>query len=193
MAKVNAPFLSMTATGTIGKTLVSGTWKGIKYMRQHVVPSNPKSTKQTTQRTYMALTVAFWRSGFEDSTAVPGWNLYAANQSKALSGFNLFASSVLGQLVANNGVGYTVENLTSDTVYANGSLRPIGPGTPEQYTGNAVLKHGESPTTMFNAVALEVTSGQFTGDGDFIGDYCQIFLPDGTPVSGIQVLVNPEA
>lgn len=53
MAKLKAPLLSLGASGSIGKAIVYFTWKGLNVARQHVVPSNPKTSGQTTQRGYL--------------------------------------------------------------------------------------------------------------------------------------------
>lgn len=50
MAKVNAPLFGFSATGTIGKSVTFGNWKGVPYARQRVTPANPRSTQQTTTR-----------------------------------------------------------------------------------------------------------------------------------------------
>jgi len=53
VAKLKAPLLSLGASGAIGKTLVYLPWKGIDAVREYVIPSNPKTTKQMTQRGYL--------------------------------------------------------------------------------------------------------------------------------------------
>lgn len=58
MAKLKAPLLSFSASGKIADALVYFTWKGLEVVRQYVVPSNPKSTLQTTQRGYLTDAVA---------------------------------------------------------------------------------------------------------------------------------------
>ncbi|MFZ1059427.1 MAG: hypothetical protein WAP47_09580 [Candidatus Rokuibacteriota bacterium] len=50
MAKVKGPLLSMRASGSIGKTDVFASWRGIPYVRLHVIPSNPRSTEQLLTR-----------------------------------------------------------------------------------------------------------------------------------------------
>ena len=50
MAKVTGPFLSLDARGKVAKTLTASVWKGINYMRQRVVPSNPRTAKQVAIR-----------------------------------------------------------------------------------------------------------------------------------------------
>lgn len=53
MAKLKAPLISLGASGAIGKALVFFGWKGIDCVREYVIPSNPQSTPQTTQRGYL--------------------------------------------------------------------------------------------------------------------------------------------
>jgi len=50
MAKPTAPLLSFHGSGSIAKTLVYASWRGRNYVRQHVIPSNPRTTSQTTTR-----------------------------------------------------------------------------------------------------------------------------------------------
>lgn len=53
MAKVNAPLFSFNAAGKIANALVYFGWKGIDVVRSYVVPANPRTTAQTTQRGYL--------------------------------------------------------------------------------------------------------------------------------------------
>lgn len=57
MAKLKAPLLSLGASQQIGKSLVFFNWKGLDVAREYVVPSNPKSSGQTTQRGYLTSAV----------------------------------------------------------------------------------------------------------------------------------------
>lgn len=53
MAKLKAPLMSLGASGKLGGALVFFPWKGINAVREYVVPTNPKSAKQTIQRGYL--------------------------------------------------------------------------------------------------------------------------------------------
>ena len=53
MAKLKAPLLSLGASGAIGKAIVYFNWKGLDVAREYVIPSNPKSASQVTQRGYL--------------------------------------------------------------------------------------------------------------------------------------------
>jgi len=58
MAKLKAPLLSLGAAGAVGKALVFFNWKGLDVAREYVVPSNPKTAPQTTQRGILTAAVA---------------------------------------------------------------------------------------------------------------------------------------
>jgi len=58
VAKLKAPLLSLGASGAIGKSLVFFGWKGLDVVREYVVPANPKTDAQNTQRGYLIACVA---------------------------------------------------------------------------------------------------------------------------------------
>lgn len=58
MAKLKAPLLSFSASGKIADAIVYFTWKGLEVARQYVVPSNPRSSGQVAQRSYLTDVVA---------------------------------------------------------------------------------------------------------------------------------------
>lgn len=58
MAKLKAPLLSLGASGKLGGVLVFFNWKGIDVVREYVVPTNPNTALQQTQRGYITAAVA---------------------------------------------------------------------------------------------------------------------------------------
>lgn len=58
MAKLKGPLFSLGATQQLGKTLVYFPWKGLNVVRSYVIPANPKTTLQKTQRGYLTAAVA---------------------------------------------------------------------------------------------------------------------------------------
>lgn len=103
MAKVTAPFLSLGASGTVGKTLTAATWKGVAYMRQRVIPQNPKTTDQMAIRDLVTDASVAWKTGATVG-ATPinsAYKLAYADASAGFpySGFNLF----MKQTIALNG------------------------------------------------------------------------------------------
>jgi len=53
MAKLTGPFMSLSASGTLGKTLTASIWKGQPYMRLRVIPINRNTTGQKTVRSVL--------------------------------------------------------------------------------------------------------------------------------------------
>ena len=88
MARVTGPFLSLSARGTVANTLTASFWRGINYMRERVIPHNPKYTKQRAVRGVMTDGVSKWRFGTISNTNKTAWNSYAKGQE--YSGFNRF-------------------------------------------------------------------------------------------------------
>lgn len=86
MAKVTGPLLSFSARGSIGKAIVASNWKGVKYMRQHVIPANPRTTAQQAVRR----TFALLREMFKLAPAIvrEPWDAHA--QGRPLTGMNKY-------------------------------------------------------------------------------------------------------
>jgi len=53
MARLTGPFMSLSASGTLAKTLTASIWKGQPYMRLRVIPINRNSAGQKTVRSVM--------------------------------------------------------------------------------------------------------------------------------------------
>ena len=108
MARVTGPLFSMSASGTVGKAITFSSWKGIPYVREYFIPSNPQSTNQTNLRGAWALVVAYWHTtnqGTKDT-----WNAFAAGTGK--SGFNVFVERAIKAYIADHGVTIAVASVT---------------------------------------------------------------------------------
>lgn len=88
MARVSGPLFSMTASGTIGKALTYGKWKGREWVREWFKPENPKKPKQVNVRTALTLLIAAWQGLSENVQA--DWDTYADPFNMA--GVNKFVS-----------------------------------------------------------------------------------------------------
>lgn len=60
MVKVYGPMLSLDASGTIAKTATFSKWKGRNYVRNRVIPANPKSAAQVSMRSMMKFLSQIW-------------------------------------------------------------------------------------------------------------------------------------
>ena len=90
MAKLKAPLFSFSAAGKLADSLVYFAWKGIDCVRQYVIPANPDTAAQSTQRDILKAAVAEWHLSKYTAADKTAWDVYAAIQSKPMSGFNAF-------------------------------------------------------------------------------------------------------
>lgn len=68
----------MGAVGQIGKTQVFATWKGIPYVRRHVVPANPNTTGQQTTRSVFSFLSSTWKQA--PALLQAPWTAFAKGQ-----------------------------------------------------------------------------------------------------------------
>ncbi|GAI42508.1 unnamed protein product, partial [marine sediment metagenome] len=100
MAKVRAPLMSFDARGKLADSLVYLGWKGLKTVRQYVIPANPKTELQKKQRAYFKTAVGEWHTSGFTADDVKAWNLLALALKEALSGFNIYLRLKLDALIA---------------------------------------------------------------------------------------------
>lgn len=91
MARTTGPLLSMDASGSVGNSITFAKWKGRNYVRRYAIPSNPKTTGQTSIRTAMQ----FYTSIYKANTSAVEAAFEAEAQSKKISPFNAFISAAM--------------------------------------------------------------------------------------------------
>ncbi|GAI32661.1 unnamed protein product, partial [marine sediment metagenome] len=101
MAKLKAPLMSLGASGAIGKTLVFFPWKGLDCAREFVIPANPKSTKQVTQRNLLTAAVAEFHAALYDEDDVTAWKLFASTFPTPRTGFNAMCRAHIMQALGD--------------------------------------------------------------------------------------------
>lgn len=202
MPKVSAPLLSFGASGQIGNAQVYSSWKGIPYARRYVIPSNPKTTKQESNRALWRLINAAWlyapaqiKQAFE-AYAV-GKQLTARNKffsdNQKLFGVYPKADSLVGFVVSpGNGGGLPPTGLEVEA--GNGQLTAsvVLPEVPEGWTlvkSVAVAIADQSPEAEFsgkwfvatNAVAPAsvVIPGLESATDYVVGFFLEWLKPDG--------------
>lgn len=86
MAKVTAPFMSFGGRGQIGKAMVAQKWRGVQYVREYVVPANPRTQAQMDIRTLFAYLREMWK--LAPAEVLTAWNAFA--QGRPFTGMNKF-------------------------------------------------------------------------------------------------------
>lgn len=136
MARTTAPLLSFDARGQLAKTMVYSSWKGIPYVRRHVIPANPRTTAQQTVRKTFALLREMWKLG--PAQLYDTWNSFA--QGRPFTGMNKL-------------VGENVRVLNGETDMNNfiGSPGSKGGLPPVSFVAVAGGAPGEIDVTFVNA------------------------------------------
>ena len=75
MVKVNGPMFSLDASGTLADAITFSKWKGRPYVRERVIPSNPKSGAQTGRRAMFKFLTQFWQ--LQNTAAKATWQTIA--------------------------------------------------------------------------------------------------------------------
>lgn len=105
MAKLKGPLFSLGASQQIGKALVYFPWKGLNVVREYVVPANPRTDPQTTQRGYLTDIVAKVHAAQASTTHpltardVTAYGLWASVVQPATTWFNQAVRNGIDQLI----------------------------------------------------------------------------------------------
>jgi hypothetical protein len=106
MAKLKGPLFSLGASGAIAKTLVYFPWKDLPVVREYVVPTNPRTARQNTQRGYLIAAVAKIHAVQADAlsplieTDIVAYALLGSIQATPRTWFNTICKQWLDQKVA---------------------------------------------------------------------------------------------
>jgi len=185
MAKTQAPFLSLGAKGQLAKTVVASSWKGIKTMRQYVVPANPRTSAQVAHRSLFAAIVSLWKKAIVAAADIAAWNRLALQTGKPQSGFNAFTSSILPflQYVTGTTVYYNPSSSASGSIAMSKKDSPSGSGSEPSvfrvYIGptEAKLTEREYTGTMQSFTYTPQAGDKFFKIGavaDNAGAYCDV-------------------
>lgn len=160
-AKVSAPLFSFGARGKIGGALVYFPWKGIDCVRSYVIPANPQTDAQVTQRGYMTSAVAEWHGTEYTSADVQAWNTYAGVLAAIMSGFNAMVKKFIEEIILGN-VWERLDNAVTSNVFADMFRVTIDKAA----AGNSpTLRWGTRKTHFPNSVAMTDNA-----DGTWFGD-----------------------
>ena len=164
MAKLKGPLFSLGATQQIGKTLVYFPWKGLNVAREYVVPTNPNTAPQQTQRAYITAAVAAIHEAQAHATQplreidTVAYALWASVVRAATTWFNQ---------AVKNWIDLGVAGLTSQ-VYRFGGTIPganqLQVGITPHVVGEAAgaFWYGTSKTALINSQAGALAAGRWT-------------------------------
>jgi len=184
MAKLRLPLLSLEARGALGESIVFFPWKGIACARKYVIPSNPQTQPQLTQRGYITDIVAdihLWQGlAANGLTAddITAYAIYSRTLGKTMTWFNAMVRQAVLQKVATlNYAGYVSGSVTPgvDSLGVAITRYKEDGAVPDISAGN--FYYGTSPTALSSVEAGVLAGAEFTatlaGLTTGIKYYCQ--------------------
>lgn len=96
MALVNGPLFSLSASGQLGKALVYSRWKGRDYVREYVIPANPRTLPQFLQRGLLTAASRWWAGLANDTGAQESW--IGAASAQGISTFNAMVAAAIDRM-----------------------------------------------------------------------------------------------
>ncbi len=182
MAKLKGPLFSLQAAGQIAKTLVYFPWKGLNVAREYVVPANPKTALQTTQRGYLTDAVALVHTAMADATNPlasidqVAYSTLASAKGRIITWFNQAVKLFLDVIrAANVPCVYSDMTFTTKTAGAIDLILYLNEGTPSSLVAGKFY-FGSTKTNLINAKAATVVAGVSVA---LVAEDCSAFLTAG--------------
>lgn len=214
MAKTTGPLFSLGARQSLASTLTYATWRGIPYVRQLVIPSNPRTTSQTNARNrFKTLSDMYTRfpaillEPFEanaEGQPYTAKNRFFKINIPLINGQTDLQDLVLGT-IANGGIP-PLTVVSSDAGSQDLTLTATQPTLPTGWTQvafqAAAILDGNPTTPVIRtpvagedtAAAYTVVTLNFTAAGTYVwAGWNKFTKPDGStaysaPVVGTQVI-----
>lgn len=190
MAKLKGPLFSLGASQKLGDALVYFPWKGLNVVREYVVPANPQTSGQTTQRGYLtnAVTRVHWAQARAtnplDADDVSAYALWGSTFPTPRTWFNQIVKNMIDQQIDGN----------SYPAFYNGSASPGANSIVMQMYAHVdapaagTFFYGTSKTALINSIAAIIAGSSIsvTIPGLTTGQkYYVQFRPDtGDPAEG---------
>jgi len=179
MAKLTGALMSLGARGSIAKTLTFASARGVPYVRQTVIPSNPRTTEQTLTRDVMRDASNIWKNA--PALLRAPWDLFA--QGRSASGRALFIGeyiSVLRGAVPPE----TTRALMTFSPGAKGGVAPVTVAATPGVTQLSVLVTPPSaPTGWVVAGVVAAALGNVAPDaGTFLTAVAGTQVNPATPI-----------
>jgi hypothetical protein len=182
MAKTTAPALSFGASGAIADTMVYGSWRGVPYVRRHVIPANPRSQAQTLTRDIFRTMSQMWKQApgmlsapwdeFAKGRPFLGVNRFMGDNVRVLraDAMNETMAEFIGSPGARGGLPPSALVITPSTDALNVAVTT--PTPPEGWTLTAlqgVAFLDQNPIETFDQPILSEEDTVGAGELDFTG------------------------
>lgn len=160
MAILKAPLFSLGASGKLGGALVYFSWKGLNVVREYVIPANPRTSGQTTQRGYLSDVVdkiheAQASEGFAlDEEDTIAYSLLGSKEPTPRTWFNTIVKQWLDQkILAKIPIVWGNGHLTPGSLKLTFQITKGWCESSEPTDGN--IYYGTSKSALVNVLACD--------------------------------------
>ncbi|MBA7521987.1 hypothetical protein ES705_14099 [subsurface metagenome] len=182
MAKLKGPLMSLGASGQLAKTLVYFPWKGLAVVREYVIPSNPKTALQLSQRGHLTNSVDLIHAAMADATNPlvsldqVAYAALAAAKGRIITWFNQAVKLCIDVSVAGPvPCIYSDMTFTTKTAGAIDLELYLNEGTPSSLVAGKFY-FGSTKTNLIHVAAATVTAGDKVA---LVAEDCSAFLTAG--------------
>ena len=156
--------MSLGASQQLGKALVFFGWKGLDCVREYVIPANPRTDGQVTQRGYLTAAVSRIHAAQGratnplDADDVQAYALWASVVQAATTWFNQAVKHLVNQQIDGNGY----------PLFYDGSATPgVGEVVLQWYAhldapDDATIFYGTSKTALINSEAASIVGSSIS-------------------------------
>lgn len=175
MAKVTSPLMSLDASGSVAGAITFSKWKGRNYVRQLVIPANPRSSGQVASREKVGAGGRMASYMEVESPAQVAFNELAPS---GISGANLYVKEIISRYATAKSDYNNVSNATEkgyfDAAAASLGLQSvtIPAETPVVVPAGLILWVGYEAAyrldnTIADTPAVDATEAEIT---EFVGN-----------------------
>jgi len=165
MAKLNAPLFSFNASGKLANSLVYFGWKGLDCVRSYVIPANPQTSGQTTQRGYLTTaveeihTTQAQAANPLDGDDYAAYGLLASTRATPRTWFNEIVKLWCDVLIAGKTpVIYSDGTISDKDVTSIDLILYLNEETPSDLAAGKFF-FGTSKTALIHSTAATVNAG----------------------------------
>lgn len=157
MAKVRAPLFGLSAAGKLAGALVYFPWKGIKAVREYVIPANPSTAAQQTQRGYITQAMTDWHAVEWTDDDITAFRRWANAMASAMTHVNVYVKHHILEKIAGN-TWYNLSNVATSGVGSSGFT-----GEADATADNtAVINWGVTPNSLHNQDTCTHAGGTYS-------------------------------
>jgi len=182
VAKLKAPLFSFSASGKIADALVYFDWKGLSVVRSFVVPANPKTASQTTQRGYLTEAVAkihavqVKAANPLDQDDISAYSLLGSTHPTPRTWFNEAAKRWIDcRVVTKIPIIYSDGTISDKTAASIDIIFYVNPKTDAKLAAGKFY-FGSSKTSLIHSVAATI---DVNGNATLANSDCSAFLTAG--------------